>query len=285
LTPPIYDLNIVHLEKEGRIKEFLDQTTEGSFSSTSEKSVLSTPSKKQVFGFLHFEELGTGALGLLTIDGKCARLNELRRSKKLGGLVIALEAAFSAAHVNDLLNALRSHDTDVVLMCDPDAYDLNMVNFELVSGILFVNACILPNGQYRDFFRAAALREGIGRCCRQRKERPGFLTGFLEIWDEKPSAATVRRATKLAGFYDAVLEVRPRVGLMREKQIQSLEEPVLSGFDYLKRPEIIEVSICATLFGTMLILPSFNVVGCSKLNRFPTLPRRTQMLHDLIWPS
>ena len=65
-TDPICDLNIVRLEQERQTKENLNQTVESSFSSASEKSVVSTRLDKHVFGLLDFKDLESGVLGQLT---------------------------------------------------------------------------------------------------------------------------------------------------------------------------------------------------------------------------
>jgi len=260
LSKPACELCIVTLKELSR-SQTGNGTTNGSrahdgsvssLTSLSDKSVFSENQPKQVFGLFNLQDAKSGMLAQVATADLCKRLDDLRRAQGLSGLVLVIDALVIAVDVNDLLEAFRLRNVNVVLMCDPDAHVLDQINLGLVGGLIFTNATIMPDGERRDFFRAARLREGIARCSRQLKARPGFFTGFLELWDVRPSAATVRRASKLAEFFGAILEVRAREQLMRSQESESLEALCLSGFDWLKRPEIVEVRIAAILNSSML---------------------------------
>lgn len=242
-TKPTSELCIVHLKEIRKVQ--LEQRVSGgeSFSTTSDRSLLSEKPLRPVFGFFDLQDLQSGVLAEMAATQRSKWLNERRRAQGLGGLVLSFNCVVAASAVNDLLQALHIRGIDVIIMCDPDAPVFDQINLELVGGMIFTNACILPSGLRRDYFRQARMREGVARCSRQVKARSGFFIGFLEIWDIQPSAATVRRASKLAEFFGAVLEVRPRRSLARSQQSRSREEMCLSGFDWLKRLEIIEVCI------------------------------------------
>lgn len=155
---------------------------------------------------------------------------------------LALPATFMASSsFNDLLGQLAESGLAVVLMVHPDESALNGIDFRMVAGVVFLNACILRNGMRRDYFQALELREGLGRCDRQRKLRPSFFVGFLDLWDDRPSPAVVRRSHKFAKHHDAVIHIGPALSITDVEQNQPSGEVSLSGFDWLKSQEIIEV--------------------------------------------
>lgn len=172
-----------------------------------------------------------------------AILDELCSLKYLPGFSgLALPATFMApSFFNDLLGRLAELGLAVVLMVHPGESLLNDIDFRMVAGVVFLNACILRNGMRRDYFQALELREGLGRCDRQRKLRPSFFVGFLDLWDDRPSPAVVRRSHKYAKHHDAVIHIGPALGITNVAQNQPSGEVSLSGFDWLKRQDIIEV--------------------------------------------
>lgn len=166
---------------------------------------------------------------------KAALINNLRLKQGLHGIAISYEASDSAEDINMLLEALQDQGVSVILMCDPDLEVVELIHFGLIDGLIIKNASILPNGQRRDFYRAVQVRECVARCKRQLKTRPEFFLGFLEAWSSRPQAATLRRAFKLADFFGAVLQAQSVF------DDNSTTEMCLSGFDWLKRPEIIRL--------------------------------------------
>ena len=172
-----------------------------------------------------------------------AVLEELCSLKRLHGFAgLALPATFMPPPLfNALLGQLAESGLAVVLMAHPDEYALDDIDFGLVAGMIFLNACILRNGMRRDYFQALELREGLGRCDRQRKTRPSFFVGFLDLWGSRPSPAVIRRSHKFAKHHNAVLRIGPALGVADVDHNQPTGEIALSGFDWLKRQEIIEV--------------------------------------------
>jgi hypothetical protein len=171
---------------------------------------------------------------------KADLVNKLRLQQGLHGVVIRYNVDDSADEVNALLKALRRQHISAILMGDPDVEVINFLHLGLVDGLIIQNASVLPNGQRRDFFRAAQMRECVARCKRQMKGRPDFFMGFFESWTTRPSAATLRRAFKLADFFGAVIQAQA------EMQHHTRQEMCLSGFDWLKRPEMIYLQKCWT---------------------------------------
>ncbi|GAM86496.1 hypothetical protein ANO11243_045100 [Dothideomycetidae sp. 11243] len=152
------------------------------------------------------------------------------------GLVLLFDDTYKAAEVNDFLGRLREHGIPVIFMAESDAYLLDSLHFGLLDGVILQNAHVLRNGKRRDYFKAARLRDQIARIKRQQTTRPQFFFGFLELWNQQPSAATLRRAYKLADFFGAVVEARP---LSTDQPGRKKKEMPLSGFDYLKKTDVV----------------------------------------------
>jgi len=197
-------------------------------------------SARTTFGFLDAWDWGNRTSEYNLIEAT-RQMDEMRRAQGCAGLVLLANVVPFPKDFNPLLQALRRQSVNVIIMAQPDDPFVDYINFNLVAGIIFMNACVLPNGMRRDFFQASQLREGIGRCARQRKTRPDFFLGFLDLWDVRPTAATVRRAGKFADFHSAIVHVRPRTSATRVEPYQRGKEAWLSGFDWLKKPEVIEV--------------------------------------------
>lgn len=172
------------------------------------------------------------------IGERAAFVNNLRLKQGLHGFIVSYRHGDSAEDINILLMALRNLHVSAILMGDPDLEIVDSISFALIDGFMIKNACVLPNGQRRDFFRAVQMRECVARCKRQMENRPEFFMGFLEVWTTRPSAATLRRAFKLADFFDAVIQAQAA------SQHNTRIEMCLSAFDWLKRPEIVYLQKC-----------------------------------------
>ncbi|KAK0644390.1 hypothetical protein B0T16DRAFT_495224 [Cercophora newfieldiana] len=150
------------------------------------------------------------------------------------------------ALINYLIRSLSKGEILVVVSCHHDSNLLDRLEFGLLGGIIIENACILPDGGRRDYFRSANLRYTMTRCADQRHRRPEFFVGFHDVWDQRPSAAVVCRAMKVARHFDAVFEHGPR---LKEAAIeaangchsaQKMAQPI-SGFELLRRSETCEL--------------------------------------------
>lgn len=218
-------------------RESLESTTQGTVKDSVHPSRISaeeqavSQTKTLFYGTLKATDQFTGK----SISDKASLINNLRLKQGLDGIVISYGTEDTAMDINALLEALNSRHVSTILMGDPDLEVINSVHFGLIDGLVIRDASILPNGQRRDFFRAVQVRECVARCKRQMKTRPDFFLGFLEIWTVRPSAATLRRAFKLADFFGAVMQAQAAT------QHNSRIEMCLSGFDWLKRPEIIKL--------------------------------------------
>nr|CAD70539.1 hypothetical protein [Neurospora crassa] len=113
---------------------------------------------------------------------------------------------------------------------------VNSVDFSSLVGIIVENACILPNGERRDYFRSEKLRELMNKCAKERLERPHFFVAFHDLWDQQPSVAVVCRGEKVASHFEAIYQHGPRHVASGLKMTQ----PPVSGFEYLRKPETSE---------------------------------------------
>ena len=209
--------------------------------SSSQPSLSHASSSKSVIDFVDLRNLGPHDLSEAAIVNTARNLDKLRIESGSAALVLRISDSLCLLHVTNLLNIFYQQSVSIILMCDPDAAILNSIDFCLLVGTIFENACILVNGHRRDFFRAVRLREMMGRCADERVDRPTFFVGFLDFWQSRPTAAVVRRAFKLAEYYGATLEHGPMADCSPEGSPRGKLPMSLSGFDYLKRTETVEV--------------------------------------------
>jgi hypothetical protein len=237
-----FDLRIAPLFANTGGKEARFSTTSRPSSPTGTRS----GPRKTCVGLVDLQDLGPEALDSEELPETVNELNMLRIEKGLAGLVLRAHDNISLPRIMELLDVLFQHKIGVMLMCDTDAVLLKSIDFGLLIGIILENSTILGNGQRRDFFQSDRLRAVMDKCASARVERPSFFLGFNDLWEMRPTAAVVRRAFKLAEFFGATLTHGP------VNRIGSHEVPIsLSGFDYLKGPQIVDVS-------TKVTYPSLN---------------------------
>jgi hypothetical protein len=210
--------------------------------STSRPASFSSSAPTRTFvGLFELQDLGTDALSHKALCDTADVLNTRRVEKGCAGLVLHIHNHDTCtSQITALLRELCHQQVGVILMCDPDTEVLQSINFGLLVGTIFKNACILDNGERRNFFQTMGLREMMGRCAEERILRPAFFVKFLDLWSVQPTAAVARRAHKLAGFFGASLEhgAKPEQGWSA-----AIRYPLsLSALDYLKRSEVVEVS-------------------------------------------
>jgi hypothetical protein len=234
LTPSQnYDLVMIPL--------FANTVKDSQRMSTSRPASFSNSATARTFvGLFELQDLGTGVLSGQALCNAAIALNTRRVEKGCAGLVLHINNYDTCtAQITELLRELCQRQVGVVLMCDPEIEALQSINFGLLVGTIFKNACILDNGERRNFFQTIGLREMMGRCAEERLLRPGFFVKFLDLWSVQPTAAVARRARKLAGFFGASLEhgAKPDRGWAA-----LVKYPLsLSALDYLKRSEVVEV--------------------------------------------
>jgi hypothetical protein len=231
-----YDLRIIPLFTE---RSRSKKTTRFSSSSRRQPSVSRGAPCKVVVGLFALEDLGPDAISENALLDTVIVLDMLRHEKECSGLVIRVSDNACPMQITDLLYELCKRQIAVIIMCDPNAKILTSINFGLLVGAIFENACILRDGHHRDFFRSARVRELMGICTEEKVERPEFFVGFHDLWHVQPTAGVVRRAYKLAQYFGATLE--HGLALDLEWELDCKLPISLSGFDYLKRSDVVEV--------------------------------------------
>jgi hypothetical protein len=139
-----------------------------------------------------------------------------------------------------LLEMMASVRMAIVVMADHDSPLWGDLDFCLVAGIIVENACILRNGDRRDYFRSGILRDAMRKSATERDNRTEFFVGFLDLWEQRPSAAVVRRAAKVSQHFGAVMEHGP-VDRSRPTGEMRNASRSISAFEFLRLSENIEV--------------------------------------------
>lgn len=168
------------------------------------------------------------------VDLKASTLNDYRLRKGLDGLLICHEGPVHSP-VNNVLQELRHAGVPVILQTQADSVILDTLDYRLIDGVVLENACILPDGDRRDFYRAKRVRDCAARCKRERESRPGYFLGFLETWNVQPSSAVLRRAYKLADFFGASVSTR---GIGATGTDAKIGDMPMSGFEWLKKSDV-----------------------------------------------
>jgi hypothetical protein len=171
-------------------------------------------------------------------------LASIQNQNKLQGFALQCTNTRTLEKTDTLLQCLASLQVPVVLLCQHDCEAIDHLDLSLTSGIIMENACILPDGERRDYFKARRLRDVMERCRVQRDKRPSFFVGFSDVWEIRPKASVVRRAAKIAEHFGAVMEHGPAHPAM-DVQDGGFQSPskTISAFEYLRLPEMVEVCI------------------------------------------
>jgi hypothetical protein len=103
-------------------------------------------------------------------------------------VVIRLSERDHPHAITTLIRSLTTHEIPVLVMADHDMACLEAIPFDCISGLIVESACILPDGNRRDYFRSAPLRNVMAKCAAEREVRPELFIGFLDMWNVRPSA-------------------------------------------------------------------------------------------------
>lgn len=188
------------------------------------------------------ELLSTDALSESKISNTAARLANIHARSNLAGIALQCSSIREPHRLNDLLERLYMKSVPVLLLCGHDSETWASVSFSYIAGVIVENACILLNGQRRDYFRSRSLRQIMAHASEQRQERPEFFVGFLDLWVNRPHPAVIRRAVKLAEHFGAIIEHGPANPSVELANTVKSAAQTLSGFEYLRRTAVIEVS-------------------------------------------
>ncbi|KPM42671.1 hypothetical protein AK830_g3862 [Neonectria ditissima] len=196
--------------------------------------------KSRVASFA-LDSLNPDALGKRQIDITANFLVDTYVENNLTGFAIRIKAGGKAKQTDILLRAMHQKKIPILLLCDHDDEALDEIALTHASGLVLENAVILRNGERRDYFKAQRLRRILGRCFEQREDRPGFFIGFLDRWEKQPHPAAIRRAVKLAEHFSSILEHGPLDPHMKLAAPLVDGPETLSGFEYLRRSETIQL--------------------------------------------
>lgn len=196
---------------------------------------------KMSLASVDISSFGSGALEDSQIDATVDFLANIYLHNNLDGFVLRCSKAKKPEQMDGLLERLYRSRISVLLSCDHDSDALDSISLAFASGLIVENALILSNGDRRDYFRAQRFRKIMGRCHMEREERPDFFIGFLDRWETPPHPAVVRRAVRLAEHFGAVIEHGPIDAKMNLKAPILSATQTLSGFEYLRRSETIQV--------------------------------------------
>lgn len=233
-----YDLVVLPLDMKGSVAG-QDGDSRSSICTTNNEGVIA----KMALASVDIDSFGSDALEPSQIEATADFLADTYLRNSLAGFALSCSNAKKPEQMDGLLERLYRSRIPVILSCEHDSEALDSVCLTYASGLIVENALILPNGERRDYFRARRFRQIIGRAHKEREERPDFFIGFLDRWTRRPHPATIRRAVKLAEHFGAVIEHGPvDPNYMLKVPITSATQ-TLSGFEYLRRAETIQVCL------------------------------------------
>ncbi|KAJ0136340.1 Uncharacterized protein HZ326_20640 [Fusarium oxysporum f. sp. albedinis] len=239
---------------------------------------------------IDIDAFGPDALEDLHIEKTIDFLLNIHLRNELAGFALQCSIPKKPGQVNYLLEQLYSLNIPVLLSCQHDSEALDSISFIHASGLIIENACILPNGDRRDYFKAKRLRQIVARVSTEREQRVDFFLGFLDKWDRKPRPSVVRRAAKLAEHFGAVIEHGPKDANVLLKATNMCATRTLSGFEYLRRSETIELQKSWTSEARKVWIP--NGSPDTKIAHLPledldvAITRASELLkHDQLAPE
>ncbi|KAH6896747.1 hypothetical protein B0T10DRAFT_506131 [Thelonectria olida] len=240
---------------------------------------------KMSLASVDIDSFGSDALEDYQIEETADFLAETCSRNGLNGLALQVSTAKKPEQMDALLERLYRSRISVLLSCNHDSKALDSISLTYASGLILENACILPNGERRDYFKAQRFRDIVSRCHREREERPNFFIGFLDRWEKQPHPATIRRAVKLAEHFGAVIEHGPLDPSLAKEPVTSATQ-TLSGFEYLRRSEIIQLQKSWVSEARKVWIPdgsSTEIASLSLDALDAVIPRASELLrhHDL----
>ena len=204
-----------------------------------------TPAKMNI-ACVDVDSLGDNALNDEELLSTAHFLMDIYTRTNLTGLALRCTSQRWPDASSDLLDVLYSNGVPVILMAHHDSNIWADITYERISGAIVGNACILTTGERRDYFQSRRLRDIMSWCNKQRQSRSEFFIGFLDLWEDRPHPAIIRRAVKLAEHFGAIMEHGPvNAGMPLGATIRSASQTI-SGFEYLRRVELIDVSFLAS---------------------------------------
>jgi hypothetical protein len=114
------------------------------------------------------------------------------------------------------------------------------MKIELLSGVIFMNAAILPNGERRDYFNMICMKPALEIVMAQSCLRDSFAVLMCELVDEFPTNAVIKRTFKWCSFYGAVAWIGTREALIDADKNVPVKKPD-GAFEWLKQENVMEI--------------------------------------------
>ncbi|KAH6670982.1 glycosyl transferase [Plectosphaerella plurivora] len=187
------------------------------------------------------DSLGADAIDDTNLDNTADALWDACFNQNVAGLALRCSLNTKGKQLEKLLAALYTRRISSLLLCNHDWESLDKLDLQHASGLIIENACILPDGQRRDYFQSRRLRETMTRCTKEREERAEFFVGFLDQWNVRPHPSVVKRAVKLAEHFGAVFEHGPIDALRGLNTVHANASRTIGAFEYLRRAEVVDM--------------------------------------------
>ena len=113
------------------------------------------------------------------------------------------------------------------------------LKIELLSGVIFMNGAIMPNGERRDYFNMICMKPALEIVMAQSCLRD-FAVLMCELVDEEPTNAVVKRTFKWCSFYGAVAWIGTRAALEDAERNVPVKQPE-GAFEWLKQETVMEI--------------------------------------------
>ena len=115
------------------------------------------------------------------------------------------------------------------------------LKIESLSGVVFINGSIMPNGERRDFFNLLSMKTALETATGQSCLRE-FAVLMCELIEDEytPTTAVIKRSFTWCNYYGAIAWIGRRAALKDPAQNVCVQQPD-GAFEFLKRERVIDV--------------------------------------------
>lgn len=162
-----------------------------------------------------------------------------------GVLLANWDQSITPGICNEIINFLVGLNLNVYNeICAPRFMDKinSTVKIELLSGVIFMNAAILPNGERRDYFNMICMKPALEIVMAQSCLRDSFAVLMCELVEDDsfPTNAVIKRTFKWCSFYGAVPWIGTRAALTDASKNAPIKKPD-GAFEWLKQENVMEI--------------------------------------------
>jgi hypothetical protein len=145
---------------------------------------------------------------------------------------------------NEIITFLSGLNLNVYIeICAPRFMDEinSTIKAELLSGVVFINGSILPNGERRDFFNLLGMKRALEIVAAQSCLRE-FAVLMCEIIHDActPTNAVIKRGFSWCDYYGGIVWIGHQVALTDASKNFFIQKPD-GAYDWLKREAVIDV--------------------------------------------